>query len=188
MNKFQEKREQSVGTLVEVALRLFAQKGYEATSIRAIASEAGMSLGLLYNYFSGKEQLLEEIFRQGIRDVQATLSNQTEQQTDSRIARHIQQTVQLLKEKKDFWRLLHGIRMQSPVVKRLLVSMQAETEAIETSIRQNLEQDGFGNVAIEAKLLFAAIDGMAHHFLLFDDYPIDEVAQLLILKYSKGKK
>lgn len=48
-------------TIVEAAIRLFVDKGFHAASIRDIAAEAGISLGNLYNHFSGKAGLIEEI-------------------------------------------------------------------------------------------------------------------------------
>ncbi len=186
MSRFQEKRDSSINKLVDAALCLFATQGYEATSIRAIASEAGMSLGLLYNYFKSKDELLEEIFRRGVADINASFVNLGEEQSaGSGIAQHIRHTVKLLKERKDFWRLLHGIRMQSAVVQQLMADMQAQTAIIEDRIKLNLVEAGIPFPDLEAKLLFASIDGMAHHFLLHDNYPIDDVASLLIMKYKK---
>ncbi len=52
--------------IVETALQLFSESGYDKTSIRDIAKHANMSLGLLYNYFASKEQLLEAIVQEGI--------------------------------------------------------------------------------------------------------------------------
>lgn len=184
MPRFQEKRELSINKLVEVALRLFASKGYEATSIRNIAGEAGMSLGLLYNYFKSKDELLEEIFRRSVEDIHASFV-QSPEQGGSGIEQHIRQTVKLLKEKQDFWKLLHGIRIQSEVVRQLMAEMQEQTAYIEDRIRQNLIEAGIPFPDLEAKLLFASIDGMASHFLLYDNYPIDDVASLLIMKYKK---
>jgi AcrR family transcriptional regulator len=186
MTRFQEKRELSISKLVDVALCLFSTQGYESTSIRAIASEAGMSLGLLYNYFKSKDELLEEIFRRGVQDIHDSFKQLPGKESNSSgIEQHIRQTVKLLKEKKDFWKLLHGIRMQSPVVRHLMKEMNEQTTFIEDRIRQNLIEAGIPFPDLEAKLLFASIDGMAHHFLLYDNYPVDDVATLLIMKYKK---
>ncbi|MTW87406.1 TetR family transcriptional regulator [Virgibacillus dakarensis] len=40
------------------AMEFFIKRGYHATSISEIAKHAGISKGLLYNYYKGKEQLL----------------------------------------------------------------------------------------------------------------------------------
>ena len=57
------------GLVVETALRLFREEGYEATTMRRIASEAGLSPSNAYYYFSGKDELVQELDRQmsGVR-------------------------------------------------------------------------------------------------------------------------
>ncbi len=40
----------------ESALALFAEKGYEATTMREVAARAGASLGLAYRYYASKEE------------------------------------------------------------------------------------------------------------------------------------
>lgn len=48
--------------IVETALRLFRERGYEATTMRAIAAEAGVSVGNAYYYFSSKEILVQAYY------------------------------------------------------------------------------------------------------------------------------
>ncbi|GAB3879888.1 TetR family transcriptional regulator [Microbispora bryophytorum subsp. camponoti] len=50
--------------IVETALRLFRDRGYEATTMRAIAAEAGVSVGNAYYYFRSKEQLIQAYYDQ----------------------------------------------------------------------------------------------------------------------------
>lgn len=56
----QERRKQ----LIDTALKLFAEKGMERTSIKDIATEAGVAQGLLYHYFRSKDELLYAIIGQ----------------------------------------------------------------------------------------------------------------------------
>jgi AcrR family transcriptional regulator len=49
------------GQLIEVATRLFAEHGYDGTSIEAVLSAAGVSRGALYHHFAGKEALFEAV-------------------------------------------------------------------------------------------------------------------------------
>jgi len=186
MSKHQEKREESKTLLVNTALQLFSRKGYDGTSIRAIAAEAGVSLGLMYNYFESKEALLLEIFNRGNKDIEASFAKAADvpgAEIDQ-LEQHILQTVHLLKEKRAFWRLLHSLRLQSNVLAQVVEETNAQTAYIEAQIRQNLEAAGIPSPDLEAKLLFATIDGIAHHYLLLEDYPIDGMAALLIQKYK----
>jgi AcrR family transcriptional regulator len=44
--------------ILAAARRLFAQRGYQATTMRAIAAEAGVNAALVHHYYGSKEQLL----------------------------------------------------------------------------------------------------------------------------------
>ncbi len=48
--------------LVDVAEKLFAEKGYAATSLDAIVSGARVTKGALYHHYSGKQALFEAVF------------------------------------------------------------------------------------------------------------------------------
>jgi AcrR family transcriptional regulator len=47
--------------LIEVATSLFAEHGYEGTSIEAVLTAAGVSRGALYHHFAGKEALFTAV-------------------------------------------------------------------------------------------------------------------------------
>jgi AcrR family transcriptional regulator len=50
--------------ILDAAVRVFARKGYHASRVGDIAEEAGVAHGLLYHYFSSKEEVLETVFRE----------------------------------------------------------------------------------------------------------------------------
>jgi AcrR family transcriptional regulator len=49
------------GQLIAIATRMFADRGYEDTSIEAVLREAGVSRGSLYHHFASKEALFEAV-------------------------------------------------------------------------------------------------------------------------------
>jgi len=57
MNKNVERGQATRAHLVDVATRLFAERGYDGTSIEAVLAEAGVSRGSLYHHFPGKDAL-----------------------------------------------------------------------------------------------------------------------------------
>jgi AcrR family transcriptional regulator len=63
--------EQTRAAIVEAALALFTERGYEAATMRAIAERAGVSTGNAYYYFSSKEELIQEFYS---RNYQAHLA------------------------------------------------------------------------------------------------------------------
>src|SRR5437899_245384 len=48
--------------ILEAALALFDQRGYEATTMRAVAERAGVALGNAYYYFESKEHLIQAFY------------------------------------------------------------------------------------------------------------------------------
>ena len=61
--------------LLDAAVRVFARKGYHAARVGDIAEEAGVAYGLLYHYFSSKEEVLRDVFRETWRALIATIEN-----------------------------------------------------------------------------------------------------------------
>lgn len=58
------KSEQTRQKLAEVALQMFREIGFEKTTMRAIAAEAGVSVGNAYYYFASKDDLVHELYVQ----------------------------------------------------------------------------------------------------------------------------
>ena len=59
---------QTRSAIVTAALRLFRENGYDATTMRAIAAEAGVSTGNAYYYFASKEELIREFYARSLAE------------------------------------------------------------------------------------------------------------------------
>lgn len=53
--------------LLGAATRLFAERGYEGTSVQAIVAAAGVTKGAMYHYFGSKDDLLYEVYARVLR-------------------------------------------------------------------------------------------------------------------------
>lgn len=75
------KSEETRSLIVTTAMRLFTENGYDRTTMRAIAAEAGVSVGNAYYYFSSKEQLIQgfydEIARQHLDEGRARIDGES---------------------------------------------------------------------------------------------------------------
>lgn len=63
MNKRAELKEKRRQDLLNISLYLFVHKGYDGTTVRDIANEAKISVGLLFHYFPSKLEILEELIQ-----------------------------------------------------------------------------------------------------------------------------
>lgn len=56
------KGEQTKALILSTALEMLHERGYEATTMRAIAEKAGVSLGNAYHYFNSKDHLIQAFY------------------------------------------------------------------------------------------------------------------------------
>ncbi len=74
MTDLTPKAQHTRALILKTALDLFAEKGYEATTMRDIAQAAGVSLGLAYRYFASKESLLLVLYEQMSEETSAAVA------------------------------------------------------------------------------------------------------------------
>ncbi|WP_242705495.1 TetR family transcriptional regulator [Streptomyces alboverticillatus] len=63
-------------------MRLFQELGYDKTTMRAIAKEAGVSVGNAYYYFAGKEHLIQGFYDRIAAEHQAAVREVLDRETD----------------------------------------------------------------------------------------------------------
>ena len=57
------KGDQTKALILETALEMFRERGYDETTMRAVAQKAGVSLGNAYYYFRSKEYLIQSFYQ-----------------------------------------------------------------------------------------------------------------------------
>ncbi|MGW4286355.1 TetR family transcriptional regulator [Streptomyces sp. NPDC004673] len=84
----QSKSEHTRALILETAMRLFQENGYDKTTMRAIAKEAGVSVGNAYYYFAGKEHLIQGFYDRIAAEHQVAARSvlQTETDLEARLA------------------------------------------------------------------------------------------------------
>lgn len=95
--------------ILNVSLKLFAEKGFDGTSIRDIAKAADINVAMVSYYFGSKEKLLEAIIIYRVSDFRMILENlQTELISPiEKIKKFVSFYVNMLFQNKDFYQLVH---------------------------------------------------------------------------------
>jgi TetR/AcrR family transcriptional regulator, fatty acid metabolism regulator protein len=106
------------GQLLEAAVRVFAAKGFRASRVADIAVEAGVAHGLLYHYFSSKDEVLETIFR----ETWSALVADTRRVAAARLP--------LREQLRRFAKIYLGSWLQAPELVRVLVREVARTPEV----------------------------------------------------------
>ena len=66
--------------IVESSMKLFAEKGYDGTSIEEITSEVGVAKGTLYYHFSSKEEIFNFLVEEGMNLLKNSIKIKTDKQ------------------------------------------------------------------------------------------------------------
>ncbi len=171
--------------IMEAALRLFAEKGYGNTSIAAIAREAGVAQGLMYNYFDSKEDLLRGLLEKGFQGVQESMSAYNEPHPPQKaIAMHITATFAHVAGNKDFWRLFHAIKLQDQVQAYINTEYAEAKTFILKTLATNFKKLGYKSPNEESKLFFAMIDGLVvNHLMDPKSFSLNSIKKLILKKY-----
>jgi len=121
--QFKEMREEKMTLIMDVALEHFANEGYYRTTINHIARHAGISKGLMYNYFDSKEALLKAIIHRSVNEVYKYLDiDRDGYLSEGEFEFFIRKINLVLKEKRYFWRLLMQLLMQNDVREKFLIA------------------------------------------------------------------
>ena len=119
--QFKEIREEKMNLIMDVALEHFAKEGYFRTTISHIARHAGISKGLMYNYFESKDALLQAIVHKSVNEVYHNLDiDRDGYLSNEEFENFIRKLDKMLKEKKYFWQLLFQLIVQNDVREQFL--------------------------------------------------------------------
>ena len=69
--------------IFETAMKLFAEKGYETTSIEEITAIVGIAKGTLYHHFSSKEEIFTFLVEEGMKLLQNSIEIKTSKQNNT---------------------------------------------------------------------------------------------------------
>ncbi|MEU9504258.1 TetR/AcrR family transcriptional regulator [Streptomyces sp. NPDC048196] len=101
--------------LLATATRLFAEQGYDRTSVQEIVDAAGVTKGALYHYFGSKDDLLHEVYGRVLRLQQERLDHfadadaPVEQRLRDAAADVVVTTIENLDDTKIFFRSMHHL-------------------------------------------------------------------------------
>ena len=69
--------------IFETSMKLFAEKGYDATSIEEITATVGVAKGTLYYHFSSKEEIFNFLIEEGVKLLKNSIAIKTERLENS---------------------------------------------------------------------------------------------------------
>jgi len=182
--QFEEMRESRRHQIMKAALEIFATEGYSHCSISQLAAHAGISKGLLYNYFESKEALLIEIIEEGIQDIMTMIDpNQDGTLEPEEVEGFIRSTFSNIREHLQFWALFINVILQPPVKEFLEGKPYSSImERVGPQLLDYFERMGFEDPHLEMLTFSAMIEG--YGILLVYMFPDEEFPMETVAKFE----
>jgi AcrR family transcriptional regulator len=187
--QYEDIRQEKKQLIMNTALELFANKGYENTSVKDITKAAGIAKGLLYNYFQSKEELLETILNQGIDDLLSNFDLNKDGVLESyELETYIEKSFKMLDENRTFWKLFYSVSLQSSVFRLIEKRIDEIYEPIMKIMVNYFSSAGYENPYMETVFFQSLLDGISFAYVLKPDiYPFEAIKKELIMRYCKPK-
>lgn len=184
--QFEEIRQQSMDIIMRAALELFGHNGYHSTSISKIAQEAGVSKGLIYNYFKSKEDLLKRIILEALETGEHIVDEALKLSEDpfKQLTALVETSIEMIKSNMHYWKLVTSLAFQGDVLTPVEdVIAEKNKKGIEMGIALFTKM-GAKDPLKEALLFGATLDGIVLHFMhLGEEYPLEEMKKYTIERF-----
>ncbi|MBF8436440.1 TetR/AcrR family transcriptional regulator [Halanaerobiaceae bacterium Z-7014] len=178
--------------ILDSAIKVMAEEGYYFTKMSWIADRAGIAVGTIYNYFSSKEEVLEEIFAREFKkrlDLLAELEESPELSVVSKLELFLVRHFEEIKKNPD----LGNILVREKEFPKKEGSINQYLNQIPQSIKKLLEKgDEKGELEINkpelmAAIIFGSIQGVVEQAIKLENYEMLDDASDEIIRFVEMK-
>lgn len=179
---FMDKREQ----LIEIATKLFSERGYENTPLSVICEKANVSKGLISHHFKSKDGLLREIFQKTTQlIVEINRVDRKNQTPNEQLIELLESFFSQLQADKLFFQFNINVIIQ-PNTKEVLVDLIKERSAfILKNTMEIFDKIDAENSLALSHMFIAELDGIALSYLgIYENFPLQQIKKQIIKKYA----
>jgi AcrR family transcriptional regulator len=183
--KFEEIRESKRRKILDSAIECFATTGYHAVSISELAAHAGVSKGLMYNYFSSKDELLKVILQEITADMmELFIPGEHEKLERETLLLYFDRLFDNLKSNLIMWKMYMAIFSQ-PAVQMLLADEIKEAGKKPNELMEKyFREQGSEDPLVEMAFLSAITSGVIMEYIADPDhYPLDQIKEKITRLY-----
>ncbi|WP_299553023.1 TetR/AcrR family transcriptional regulator [Seonamhaeicola sp.] len=186
--QYQHIRDQSRKLIKNSALVLFSKNGFSSTKVDDIAKHAKVSKGLIYNYFSSKDDLLKEILADATLRGQKVIEKieRLDLSARERLKYLVEYIFDMMQEDFEYWKLVNALSYQEDVLELLSHTIKEYLEKMISIKTQLFKEIGSPDPLIDTYSLSALLDGVFVQYIhLQDNYPMTQMKKHILETYLK---
>ena len=184
--QFEEIREGKRRQILDAAIECFATTGYHAVSISDLAKHGGISKGLMYNYFSSKDELLKQIFKEIMGEMMQLFDPDQSNEIDRKILlQYFEKLFSHLQANLMLWKMYTAIFSQPAVQQILSEEILAASRKPVEMVERYFKKQGYKEPATEVAFLSTLISGVTYEYIADpENYPLEEIKKRIIGLYE----
>jgi len=161
--------------IMETAEILFAEKGFNGTSVRDIAEKAHVNLAMISYYFGSKDKLLESLFDYRGEHVKLKLESMVEDKTLSSFEKLdllIEHYIEKIMNQQCFSRIMlrEQVVNHTGITAELITQMKKRNQQIISKLIHQGQKKGEFKRNIDIPLMMATLVGTAGHIIATQPY------------------
>jgi len=153
--------------LLDAAVAVFNESGYDGTSVAALAARLGLSKAALYHHFSSKEEILETALDEALDGLEGVLASTDAVRPGDRLAAVLEGAVGVLVAHLPSVTLLLRVRGNSEVERRALERRRAFDQAVIAIVRAAQEEGAVRadvDASVATRLLFGMVNSLVEWY------------------------
>lgn len=176
-----DKREQ----LIEIATKLFSERGFENTPLSVVCEEANVSKGLISHHFKSKNELLREIFLRTTKlIVEINTNEKVNQSPQEQLVELLESFFLQLEADKLLFQFNLNVIVQPNTRKILNDLIEERSSFILAKTKTIFNKIDTKNSLVKSHMFIAELDGIALNYLgIYEDFPLKQIKELIIKKY-----
>jgi AcrR family transcriptional regulator len=186
----EQMRQEAIAAILDAAARLFAERGFHAASMSAIAREAGVSKGLPYNYFDGKDDILEAIIDRRLDEVLSVIDSiDADAPAAERLRELVEASLQHARDNVETYRFYIStfLRPQTSPAIHAAASRHADRFAqMDQFVIDIFTELGFDEPVTEARFLRATLNGLIQELVMLPEaFDFEAMKRRLLANYPQ---
>ena len=166
------------------ALEAFARRGYAHTSVSYLASQAGISKGLIYHYFDSKEQVLLGIFHLLMKESEHIMEGWEGLTAREKLISTIDQSIAFIEHQNHIMRFMFSLALQPDVISDLESVIEEQKKNNLAKFQELFADLGYSDPEAEALFTGAVLDGAGFGYIGLNNYPIQKIRTKLFDYYQ----
>ncbi|MEO6547080.1 MAG: TetR family transcriptional regulator [Ferruginibacter sp.] len=160
---------------METAERLFAERGFDGTSVRDIADEAGINVAMISYYFGSKDKLMEALFELRVGNVKIRVESLLKDESLSPIEKVnmlIDEHIERVMQKQCFYKIMVGVLVtnKNPAILKAANNVKIRNAEVVSQLIKDGQEKGFFKKKIDVILMLNTMVGTVSQTMMGQAY------------------